>query len=81
LTSKNNQRQGERPVQLEVTREWVTYKEAEQMVGLSRTTLRKLISTGEIEIRRVGRAVRISRASLIAYMNGETERSTAGVSE
>jgi predicted DNA-binding protein (UPF0251 family) len=32
-------------VQLEVTREWVTYKEAEQMVGLSRTTLRKLIST------------------------------------
>ena len=52
----------------EITREWLTYKEAEQLVGLSRTTLWKLISSREIEYRRVGRAVRINRASLEAYM-------------
>ena len=55
-------------MQAEITREWVTYREAERLVGLSRTTLWKLISAGEIEHRRVGRAVRINRASLEAYM-------------
>ena len=49
-------------------REWLTYAEAGQMVGLSRVTLWKLVSTGEIEAARVGRAVRISRESLRAYM-------------
>lgn len=58
-------------MQAEVTREWVTYKQAEEISGLSRTTLRKLVDEGEIKIRRVGRAVRINRASLDAYMNDE----------
>ncbi len=60
-------------MQIGVTREWVTYKQAEEISGLSRTTLRKLVDEGAIKIRRVGRAVRINRASLDAYMNGETE--------
>jgi len=55
-------------MQAEITREWVTYKEAERLVGLSRTTLWKLIGSGEIQYRRVGRAVRINRASLEGYM-------------
>jgi excisionase family DNA binding protein len=54
-----------------VTREWVTYKEAQQITGLGRMTVRKLVEDGNIKIRRVGRAVRINRASLDAYMNGE----------
>ena len=58
-------------MQAEITREWVTYKQAEEISGLSRTTLWKLISAGEIKVRRVGRAVRIHRASLDAYMNDE----------
>jgi excisionase family DNA binding protein len=58
-------------MQTGIVREWLTYKEAEQFVGLSRTTLWKLISNEEVEYRRVGRAVRISRESLQAYMNGE----------
>lgn len=58
-------------MQAEVTREWVTYKQAEEIAGLSRTTLRKLVDEGEIRIKRVGRAVRINRASLDAYMNGD----------
>ena len=60
---------------MQIVREWLTYREAEQMVGLSRTTLWKLISDGEIECRKVGRAVRINRESLEAYMRGESHNS------
>ncbi|HZF57912.1 MAG TPA: helix-turn-helix domain-containing protein [Rubrobacter sp.] len=60
-------------MQAEMTREWVTYREAEQLVGLSRTTLWKLIGAGELEYRRVGRAVRINRASLDEYMRGPAD--------
>ncbi len=56
-------------MQAQVTREWVTYKQAEEISGLSRTTLRNLVSGDQIRIKRVGRAVRIKRASLDAYMN------------
>jgi excisionase family DNA binding protein len=42
-------------VQAEITREWVTYKQAEELSGLSRTTLWKLLSAGEIKAARVGR--------------------------
>jgi excisionase family DNA binding protein len=60
-------------VQAEIVREWLTHKEAEQLVGLSRTTLWKLISAGEIEHRKVGRAIRINRGSLEAYMKQDAE--------
>lgn len=58
-------------MQSEVIREWVTYRQAEEIAGLSRTTLRKLVDEGKIKIRHVGRAVRINRESLDAYMNGD----------
>ncbi len=60
-------------MQTQVSREWVTYRQAEEIAGLSRTTLRKLVDDGEIQIRRVGRAVRINRESLDAFMNGEAQ--------
>ncbi len=60
-------------MQAEIVREWLTYKEAEQLVGLSRTTLWKVISCGEIEHRKVGRAVRINRQSLEAYMKQDSQ--------
>ncbi|MGI8539011.1 MAG: helix-turn-helix domain-containing protein [Rubrobacteraceae bacterium] len=56
----------------EIVKQWLTYKEAEQLVGLSRTTLWVLISQKSIEYRRIGRAVRISRESLEGYMRGDT---------
>lgn len=62
-------------MQTEIVRRWLTYKEAEQLVGLSRTTLWKLIREGKIEYRRVGRAVRINRESLEAYMSADPETS------
>ena len=58
-------------MQSKVAQEWVTYKQAGKIAGLSRTTLRKLVDEGSIKVRHVGRAVRISRRSLDAYMNTE----------
>ncbi len=67
-------------MQAQVTREWVTYRQAEEITGLSRTTLRKLVDGGEIQIRRVGRAVRINRESLDAYMREDSESGASGAS-
>jgi excisionase family DNA binding protein len=52
----------------EVVKEWLTPKEAGHLVSLSRATLWRLCSAGTIEHRKVGRAVRINRKSLEAYM-------------
>ena len=60
----------------QMTREWVTYKQAEELSGLSRTTLWKLIGASEIEAARIGRAVRINRESLNAYMRRSAAIST-----
>ncbi len=65
-------------MQTEIVRGWLSYKEAEQLVGLSRTTLWKLLSAGEIDYRRVGRTVKISRESLEAYMRRPAGSSTVG---
>ena len=53
--------------------EWMTYRQAEEFSGLSRTTLWRLVSEGEVEAAKVGRAVRINRESLDAYMRGDSE--------
>ncbi len=57
----------------EVKREWLSYREAETLTGLSRTTLWKLVGSSEIEVARVGRAVRINRESLNSFMKSLTE--------
>jgi excisionase family DNA binding protein len=62
-------------MEAQVTREWVTYKQAEELSGLSRTTLWKLLSTSEIKAARVGRAVRINRRSLDEYLDRASEGS------
>jgi excisionase family DNA binding protein len=64
-------------MQAQVIREWVTYRQAEEITGLSRTTLRKLVDEDEVLIRRVGRAVRINRESLDAYMRGDSDNGTS----
>jgi excisionase family DNA binding protein len=60
-------------MQTEITREWITYKQAEELSALSRTTLWKLLSAGEIKAARVGRAVRINRHSLNGYLERAAE--------
>ena len=60
--------EGRMQMQTQATREWVTYRQAEELSGLSRTTLWKLLGAGEIKAARVGRAVRINRRSLDQYL-------------
>ena len=55
-----------------ITPAWLDYKQAEAYSSLSRTTLWQLINARKIRAARVGRAVRIERTSLQAFM----ERST-----
>jgi excisionase family DNA binding protein len=59
-------------VQTEIKPTWVSYEEAQKLVGLGRTTLWRLADTGEIRTARVGRAVRISVASLEGYMESQS---------
>ena len=67
MEATKNRVEQEQPLPL-----WLTYKEAERLYALSRTTLRALVADGTIKARNVGRAVRINRASLDAYMHDES---------
>ena len=60
--------------QTPITPAWLDYRQAEAYSNLSRTTLWQLINAQEIKAARIGRAVRIERDSLQAFM----EQSTAG---
>ena len=82
VSEPSSLRGAEQPVVSVVSpeREWLTYAQASRMVGLSRVTLWKLISAGEVEAARVGRAVRINRQSLRAYMERAAQPSTARIS-
>ncbi len=52
---------------------WITYDEAQRLVGLGHTTLWRLVKSGEVKSARVGRAVRLERGSLEDYMERQTE--------
>ncbi len=47
---------------------WLSYSEAQRFSGLGRTKLWEIISRGDVQAAKVGRAVRISRRSLDEYM-------------
>jgi excisionase family DNA binding protein len=53
---------------------WLDYKQAEVFSSLSRTTLWELINARKIKAARIGRAVRIQRDSLQAFMEQSTAR-------
>jgi excisionase family DNA binding protein len=52
----------------DIRREWLTYREAKELVGLSRTKLWELISDCEVRATKAGKAVRIDRRSLEDWM-------------
>ena len=56
-----------------ITPAWLSYRQAEAYSNLSRTTLWTLINERKIRAARVGRAVRIERASLQRFMEQSTE--------
>lgn len=51
-----------------VQREWLTYRQAGELTGLGRTTLWTMASTGQVQVAKVGAAVRFSRKSLQEFM-------------
>jgi excisionase family DNA binding protein len=66
-----------RAVRTRIESEWITYKEAQRLTSLGRTTLWRIVKSGEVKSAYIGRAVRISRESLEEYM----ERAAKGVSD
>ncbi len=56
-----------------ITPAWLNYKQAEAYSNLSRTTLWQLIKARKIKAARIGRAVRIERDSLQAFMERSTD--------
>jgi excisionase family DNA binding protein len=51
-----------------VEREWISYREATELTGLSRGTIWKIIAAGQVRAAKVGKAVRINRRSLEQYL-------------
>jgi excisionase family DNA binding protein len=62
---------------LPTEREWLTYRQAGELVGLSRTSLWQIINAGEVQAARVGRAVRINRQSLLDFMRRSSNLSSS----
>jgi len=56
---------------------WLNYRQAETYANLSRTTLWQLIKARKIKAARIGRAVRIERDSLQAFMEQSSGESGA----
>ena len=56
-----------------ITPAWLSYKQSEAYSGLSRTTLWQLVNARKIKAARVGRAVRIEKASLQRFMEQSTQ--------
>jgi excisionase family DNA binding protein len=55
---------------------WITYSDAEQLVGLSRVTLWRLVKSGEVKSASIGRARRISRQSLEDYLERQASEAS-----
>lgn len=53
--------------------EWLRYEEAQRLCGIGRTKLWEICSKGHVRVARVGRSVRISRRSLLEYMERQAE--------
>jgi excisionase family DNA binding protein len=59
--------------------EWISYRDAQMITGLSRVTLWKLTKNGLIPASKQGRAVRLHRKSIDALMWRGTEADATGV--
>lgn len=67
-------------MQTEARPEWITYEEAQRLTSLGRTTLWRICSSSDSDVKtaRIGRAVRIHRRSLEEFMEHAAEDSNKG---
>lgn len=56
----------------EATAAWLDYRGAAAYSGLGRTTLTKLVTSGAVRAAKIGKAVRINRASLDSYLRANS---------
>ena len=56
---------------------FLSYKQGQDLTGLSRGTLFGLISTGKVEAAKIGARVLINRASLVEYLESQSYMETA----
>jgi excisionase family DNA binding protein len=56
---------------VEITPQYLTYRQAEELTGLSRQTVWRLIKSGHVRAFKIGRSVKIERRSLEAYVQAE----------
>ena len=68
MQAMKNERERERNMATALEDAWISYSNAQKYAGLGRTKLWQLVSTGEVEAAKIGRAVRINRRSLDEYM-------------
>lgn len=61
--------------------EWLTYREAQELTGLGRTTLWRTVSAGLIPVSVHGRTKRLHRRSLEEYMWSRVPGAPAAVTE
>jgi excisionase family DNA binding protein len=67
-TNKDGEEQMHTATPQQVTPQWLRFAAAESYSGLGRTTLTRLINTGEIRAARIGKSIRVNRLSLDEYM-------------
>ena len=51
---------------------FVSYRQAQQLSGLSRGTLWKMVASGEVAASKIGKRVLIDRRSLQAFLESQT---------
>ena len=62
----------------EIERRWFSYGDSIEYAGLGRTTLTKLVTSGELRAAKVGKRVLISRDSLDSYLENHSYAEVAG---
>ena len=62
----------------EIKPEWISYRDAQKITGLSRVTLWKMTKEGLIPASKQGRAVRLHRKSIDALMWRGTDATDPG---
>jgi excisionase family DNA binding protein len=66
----------------DVSKDWVGYREAEQLSSFSQRVLRRLIGNGQLRAAKIGRVTRIEKHSLEAFVeNHPTQPKLPGFDE
>jgi excisionase family DNA binding protein len=69
------------PLTFETAPDVLTVEEGAQLARIGRKQMYAAIAAGEVPAARIGRTIRLSKAQLIAFLNGEAPAGETGASE